>query len=125
RQQAAIRLAVSGARFVSITGPAGTGKGYASSAMTALWHRQGRRVLAVAVAGRTAQQAAADSGADEALNINLLLTRLEHGNLTLGRNDVLLVDEAGMADHARYAPLLEAAARSGATLVQVGDDHQL
>jgi conjugative relaxase-like TrwC/TraI family protein len=125
RQAAAVRLAVSGARFVSITGPAGTGKGYASSAMTALWHGQGRRVIAAAVAGRTAQQAAADSGADEGANINLLLARIEHGRLTLGRNDVLLVDEAGMVDHARYAPLLEAAARSGATLVQVGDDHQL
>jgi conjugative relaxase-like TrwC/TraI family protein len=125
RQAAAIRLAVSGARFVSITGPAGTGKGYATSAMTALWHRQGRRVLAVAVAGRTAQQAAADSGADEALNIDLLLTRLEHGRLGLSPGDVVLADEAGMIDHARYAPLLEAVARSGATLVQVGDDHQL
>ena len=125
RQAAAIRLATSGARFVSITGPAGTGKGYASSAMTALWHRQGRRVMAVAVAGRTAQQAAADSGADRAYNINLLLTLLEHGRLRLDSSDVLLVDEAGMVDHARYAPLLEAAARSGATLVQVGDDHQL
>jgi conjugative relaxase-like TrwC/TraI family protein len=124
-QAAAIRLAVSGAGFVSITGPAGTGKGYASSAMTALWQQRGRRVIAVAVAGRTAQQAAADAGADEPMNIDLLLARLEQGIVQLGRNDVLLVDEAGTIDHARYAPLLEAAAKSGATLVQIGDDHQL
>jgi conjugative relaxase-like TrwC/TraI family protein len=125
RQAAAVRLAVGGARFVSITGPAGTGKGYASSAMAVLWRDQGRRVIAAAVAGRTAQQAAADAGADQALNLNLLLTRLEHGLLDLGPDDVILVDEAGMVDHRRYTPLLETAARSGATLVQVGDDRQL
>ncbi|MDQ6898081.1 MAG: AAA family ATPase [Candidatus Dormibacteraeota bacterium] len=39
--------------------------------------------------------------------------------------DVLLVDEAAMIDHERYANLLEAAADAGATLVQVGDDRQL
>lgn len=125
RQAAAVRVAVSGGRFVSITGPAGTGKGYASSAMALLWRRLGRRVIAAAVAGRTAQQTAADVGADEALNLDLLLTRLEHGLLELGPTDVILVDEAGMVDHRRYTSLLEAVASSGATLVQIGDDRQL
>jgi hypothetical protein len=38
--------------------------------MTELWHSIGRRVTAVAVAGRTAQQAAADSGADQAMTVD-------------------------------------------------------
>jgi hypothetical protein len=46
------------------------------------------------------------------------------GTLRLDEQDVLLVDEAGMLDHQRYAPLPEAAVASGATLVQVGDDRQ-
>src|SRR5262249_29045771 len=39
--------------------------------------------------------------------------------------DVLLVDEASMVDHKRYARLLEAVASSEATLVQIGVDRQL
>lgn len=38
---------------------------------------------------------------------------------------MLVVDEASMIDHSRYAALLEAAASSGTTIVQIGDDRQL
>ncbi len=136
QQAVAVRLAVSGARFVSITGKAGTGKGYATSVMTTLWHATGRRVTALAVAGLRAQQAGADAGADDAMTVDKLRVAmaaeadrlsgaLRAGALRLDERDVLLVDEAGMLDHHRYAPLLEAAVESGATLVQVGDDRQL
>jgi len=47
------------------------------------------------------------------------------GRLRLGPEDVWLVDEAAMIDHARYAALLEAAADAGVTVIQVGDDRQL
>jgi conjugative relaxase-like TrwC/TraI family protein len=135
-QAAAVRLAVSGARFVSITGKAGTGKGYATSVMTDLWHASGRRVTALAVAGLRAQQAGADARADDAMTVDKLRAAMaaeadrlhgamRAGTLKLDAHDVLLVDEAGMLDHHRYAPLLEAAVASGATLVQVGDDKQL
>ncbi len=136
QQAAAVRLAVSGARFVSITGKAGTGKGYATSAMTTLWRATGRRVTALAVAGLRAQQAGADAAADNAMTVDKLRVAmaaeadqltgaLRSGALRLDGRDVLLVDEAGMLDHHRYAPLLEAAVASGATVVQVGDDQQL
>ncbi|MBJ7598817.1 MobF family relaxase [Candidatus Nephthysia bennettiae] len=87
-QREAIALAVSGARFVSITGPAGTGKGFASHAAVKIWHDQGRRVIALAVAGRTAQQAQVDAETDLNKTIDQLLTRIEHGLFQLGRNDV-------------------------------------
>jgi conjugative relaxase-like TrwC/TraI family protein len=125
RQRDAVALATSGARFVSITGPAGTGKGYASHAMVAAWKRQDRRVLALALAGRTAQQAQADSGADRAYTLDGLAAAIRVGALDLVESDVLLVDEAGMIDHERYAALLEAAAAARATVVQVCDDKQL
>ena len=116
-QRQAVELATSGARFVSITGPAGTGKGYASQAMVAAWRRQGRRVVALAVTGRTAQQAKADSGADAAYTLDGLSARLQYGVMDLQPRDVLLVDEAGMVDHNRYADLLQAVSEAAATLV--------
>lgn len=124
-QLQAVRLATSGARLVSITGPAGTGKGHASRAIASAWQQQGRRVIALAVAGRTAQQAKADSGAREAWTIDGLKARIDYERVQLGPRDVLLVDEAGMIDHERYVVLLEAAADAGATVIQVGDDRQL
>jgi hypothetical protein len=124
-QQEAITLALSGASFVSIAGPAGTGKGWASHAMTDLWHQQDRRVIALAVAGRTVQQAKADSGADLAITIDGFRARTERGSFKMRSTDVLLIDEAGMIDHQRYATPLEAAAAAGAVVVQIGDDRQL
>ncbi|MBJ7611921.1 MAG: AAA family ATPase [Candidatus Dormibacteraeota bacterium] len=133
-QREAIALALSGARFVSIAGPAGTGKGYASRAMVDLWREQGRRVFALAVAGRTTQQAAHDSGA-KPMTLDALTARMKPRwsppaiefppPFQLRKSDVLLVDEAAMIDHERYANLLETAANARATVVQVGDDKQL
>jgi conjugative relaxase-like TrwC/TraI family protein len=124
-QVEAVLVAVSGARLVSITGPAGTGKGVTSAGITALFQGRGRRVIALAVPGRTAQQAGADARADLARTIDGFIHRVRAGGLQLTEADVLLVDEAGMIDHARYADLLEVAAEAGATVVQVGDDKQL
>jgi conjugative relaxase-like TrwC/TraI family protein len=132
-QLEAVVVAVSGARFVSITGPAGTGKGVTSAAITALFQGstirllqgRGRRVIALAVPGRTAQQAGVDAKADLAMTIDGLVHRVRAGGLQLTGADVLLVDEAGMIDHARYADILEAAADAGTTVIQVGDDKQL
>jgi conjugative relaxase-like TrwC/TraI family protein len=131
-QAAALKLVVSGTRFASITGPAGAGKGATSEAITTLFHStgrllrgHGRRVIALAVASRTAQQAGADAHADETMNLKQLEARVARGSLSLGPDDVLLVDEAGLISHQLYAPLTEAAAAGGATVLQVGDDQQL
>jgi len=124
-QEASLRLAVSGARFVSISGKAGTGKSNTMAAMSALWHEQRRRVIATAVPGRTAQKAAVDSNADLVLNLDQFRVQVENGQLRLRPGDVVLAEEAGQIDHHRYAPLVEAVSRSGATLVQLGDDKQL
>src|SRR5262249_24699887 len=124
-QAAAVRLAVSGHRLVSITGPAGTGKGYATKVMASLWHSQGRRGITAAVPGRTAQQAAADADADDSMTIDRLTHRLTTRQVKLSSKDLVLVDGASNGAHRRYARLLEAVASREATLVQIGDDRQL
>jgi hypothetical protein len=124
-QAAAVRLATSGHRFVSITGPAGTGKGVTSGIIAPLWQAHGREVIALAVAGRTAQQAGHDARADLAKTIDGLVYAVENGYRTIDDPTVLLIDEAAMIDHARYASLMEVAARAEATVIQVGDDKQL
>lgn len=125
-QEEALRAATSGSRFVSVTGPAGTGKGVATRGMVDAFRSQGRRTIAVAVAGRTSQQAREDSGADEGMTIDALTARMSSpGPFTIRAGDVLIVDEGGMVDHERYAALLTVASLNGATVIQVGDDKQL
>jgi conjugative relaxase-like TrwC/TraI family protein len=132
-QATAVRLAVSGARFVSISGPAGTGKGLAANSIAGLVHRSawrvlesaGRRVIALAVAGQRAQETGAESDADDAMTLDALEVRLGDGRERLVEGDVLLVDEGGVIEHPRYAALLEAAAAAGVTVIQIGDDKQL
>jgi conjugative relaxase-like TrwC/TraI family protein len=124
-QAAAVRLATSGRRFVSITGKAGTGKGVTSGVIAPLWRALGREVIALAVAGRTAQQAGHDARADLAKTLDGLVYSVEHGYRTIDASTVLVVDEAAMIDHSRYAALLDVAARARATVIQVGDDRQL
>ena len=53
--------------------------------MVAIWQAQGRRVIALAVAGRTARQAQAYSGADVAYTLDGLAARVEHGAIDLRR----------------------------------------
>jgi conjugative relaxase-like TrwC/TraI family protein len=124
-QATAVRLATSGHRLVSITGQAGTGKGVTSGVIAPLWQALGREVIALAVAGRTAQQAGHDARADLAKTIDGFVAAVGGGYRVLAPGTVLVVDEAAMIDHARYASLLEVAAAAGATVIQVGDDRQL
>ncbi len=124
-QAAAVRLATSGHRLISVTGQAGTGKGVTSGVIAPLCQAQGSEVIALAVAGRTAQQAGHDARADLAKTIDSLVYAVENGYRTINASTVLIVDEAAMIDHSRYASLLEVAAQAGATVIQVGDDRQL
>src|SRR5207244_2742596 len=86
---------------------------------------QGRQTYALAVPGRTAQQAGHASGAVP-MTIDSFVARVNQvGGAAKYRHAALIVDEAAMIDHHRYAGLLEAAADAQATLVQIGDDEQL
>ena len=124
-EQAGAVSAMLGGRFVAVTGEAGAGKGAVAAATADVWSAQHRRVIAVAVAGRTAQRLAADLGAGaEAMTLDGLMTRLEHGRLTLRDDDVIVLDEAGMVDTRRWARFVSVV-KDRATVVALGDSAQL
>ena len=54
-----------------------------------------------------------------------MLSGLERGTLTLGFDDVVVLDEAGMVGTRDMARLVETTKESGAKLVLVGDPRQL
>ena len=118
-------IAVLRDRFAAVTGEAGSGKGAVLAAAASVWHRQERRVFAVAIAGATAQRLAADLGnGAQAMTLDGLVTRLRHGRLALREDDVIAIDEAGMIDTRRWAAFASVV-KDRATVVAVGDSSQL
>ena len=110
---------------VVLVGEAGTGKGVVLDGAREAWERDGQRVIGTAIAGATAQRLGADAGIRETTTTDSLIGRVEHDKLTLDRNSVVVMDEAGMADTRRLAKLIEITRASGSKLVLAGDSAQL
>jgi ATP-dependent exoDNAse (exonuclease V) alpha subunit len=81
-------------------------------------------VIATATSGQAARTVGHDAGIDS-YTVASLLARLEHGNLTLDPNSVVVLDEAGMTDDAHLLALITHTSAAGAKLILVGDDRQL
>ena len=79
------------------------------------------------MSGSTAERLGADSPAftGHTLTLDALVARTNTGIVEIGRDTVIVLDEAGMVDHARLDALTELVERSGAKLIAVGDGKQL
>lgn len=127
-QRQAVELAAK-EELLLLTGGPGTGKTTSVRAIVALFERMGLNVLLAAPTGRAAKRMSETSGR-EARTIHRLLeyspqedgfARNEDNPLACG---LLVVDEASMMDTLLFYHLLKAVPL-GATVVLVGDVHQL
>jgi ATP-dependent exoDNAse (exonuclease V) alpha subunit len=109
-----------------VVGKAGSGKTAALAAAHDAWHASGFHVLGCALAGRAAQELHA-AARIPSHTIDRLLGWLDTGDPRgrLTARSVLVVHEAGMVDTRTLARLARHATRARATLVLVGDHHQL
>lgn len=137
-QRAAIRgVLTSGAQIESLCAAAGTGKSFTVGAIADTWQGAGRRVFGLATS-----QAATDVLAEEnvtARNIAAWLTtqaRLDSvepggpdpggaAGWRLQAGDLVVVDEAGMADTPDLAAIQSRCEAAGAKLLMTGDPRQL
>lgn len=107
-----------------IIGQAGTGKSASAGAYIRAFEAAGRRVI-----GTSTSQAATDNLKQEAgiegYNCAELLHALDSGKLTLGRDDVVVLDEAGMVGAKTFRRIQKHVDRAGGKLVAVGDPKQL
>jgi ATP-dependent exoDNAse (exonuclease V) alpha subunit len=87
----------------------------------------GRHTIGIAVSGSTAERLGADSPAltGQTLTLNALVARANTGTVEIHWNTTIILDEAGMVDHARLDALTELVERSGAKLIAIGDGKQL
>jgi len=121
QRRAVQRLAERG--FGVLTAPAGAGKGEVLRAVAEIRGATGHRVIAVAAAGETAQRFGREVGADVTLTVEAFVRRVEARRLVVGRQDAVLVDEAGLLEDWRWLALLRAAGPAAMTVT--GDAAQL
>jgi ATP-dependent exoDNAse (exonuclease V) alpha subunit len=123
-QRDVIRAATIGKRLVHVQGAAGTGKSTTLGAITRAWQAAGYQVVGAAVAWRAANTLGADLGI-EASAIDSWLSRIDRGGEPFTGKTCLIVEESGLQSTPQALRLLEAVARSGGIVVNVGDEHQL
>lgn len=127
-QRAVVCFCTSGARFQIIQGAAGTGKSVSLAALREAYESAGNRVIGLAPSGAAAAELQNSAGI-QARTIHSLLMRLENDNAQyrekLRANDVIICDEAGLADLRTLHKLAGYCDAAGAKLVLVGDGRQL
>jgi Ti-type conjugative transfer relaxase TraA len=113
-----------GRGLASVIGYAGTGKSAMLGVAREAWEREGYQVRGAALSGIAAENLEGGSGI-----ASRTIASLEHawarGRDQLSRNDVLVVDEAGMIGTRQMERVLSHARDAGAKVVLVGDPEQL
>jgi len=107
-----------------VSGFAGTGKSYMLGAAREAWEAEGYRVQGMALSGIAAENLQKGSGINSYTVANRMLV-WESSHEPLGRQDILVVDEAGMLGSRQTGRIVEEAHKAGAKVVFVGDPEQL
>ncbi|MFI6333153.1 AAA family ATPase [Micromonospora chersina] len=131
-QADAVRGVLGDGRQVSvIVGPAGTGKSYAQGVITKTWEEAGGKVIGLAPSS-VAAAVLADAGVSTTTNITQFLLfqdgkgpLADRARFALRPGDLVIVDEAAMANHPDIAKLVQIVADAGAKMATVGDDAQM
>ncbi|YCI06430.1 Ti-type conjugative transfer relaxase TraA (plasmid) [Ensifer sp. D2-11] len=123
-QRTAIAHVAGGERIAAVIGRAGAGKTTMMKAAREAWEAAGYRVVGGALAGKAAEGLEKEAGI-VSRTLSSWELRWNKGRNQLDDKTVFVLDEAGMVSSRQLALFVEAATRSGAKLVLVGDPEQL
>lgn len=115
----------SGRELAVAIGPPGTGKSTAMAAVREAWETTGGRVLGFAPSAVAASVLGDELGVRANTLHSLLLAHALGAEIDIEAGDMLLVDEAGMADTRSLDGIRAIAAERGAVLRLLGDHRQL
>ena len=123
-QISAIRHATArGARVAVIEGAAGSGKTTTLRPITDLHREHGYEIVPTAVAWRTAVALGNDCEA-RPFCVDKLLKLAAHGQMEIGKDTLIVVDEAGMLSTRQAHHILQLSQRHDAKIVFAGDTRQ-
>lgn len=150
QRNAGLQITTQPGQFKALKGVAGAGKSYLLGVANKIWSQAGFRVTGMAISGVVAARLQRDTGIEcETIAMRLKqldskddfvfhhkrqLKRLLKGKRTyayegrsfsLGKKDVVVIDEAGMVPTRQLLQIVRACKKAGANLVLVGDWQQL
>ena len=123
-QEAALKHVTAAGDLKTLVGVAGSGKSTMLAAAREAWEAEGFTVKGAALSGIAAENLQNASGIASRTLASFEYTWKE-GRETLTRNDVLVIDEAGMIGTKQLERMLAAADHARAKVVLVGDPEQL
>ena len=125
-EQARLLWHVVGGQGVAIgEGSAGSGKSFLTDALVEAAEKSGCRVRGFAPSWKAADVLRRESGIEDIAALQGFVLKLDSGFEKLTKNDVVIVDEAGMVSLLDLAKLLRHARLSGAKVILLGDTQQL
>ncbi len=110
--------------IAAVVGFAGAGKSTMLAAAREAWEAHGYQVHGAALAGKAAEGLEESSGI-QSRTLASWSYSWDHGRDLIGRRDVFVIDEAGMAGSRQLARFIGEADARGAKIVLVGDHEQL
>jgi Ti-type conjugative transfer relaxase TraA len=123
-QAEALRHIAGAGDICAVVGRAGTGKSYMMKAANSMWVKAGYNVRGMAISGIAAKSLENESGI-ESSTIHSIKAKIAYNSLKLTSQDILVIDEAGMADLNDVAVIVDEVRKAGAKLVLIGDHAQL
>lgn len=123
-QEKALEYVTNPGDFKAIVGFAGTGKSYLMGCAKDIWEASGFRVRGMALSGIAAEGLEQGSKI-QSRTIDSHLIRWQMGSDPLNKNDILVIDEAGMLDTRKTEAIFAYANLAHAKIVVLGDDEQL
>jgi Ti-type conjugative transfer relaxase TraA len=124
QQQEAFEHVTGPSDLTALVGVAGAGKSRRLGSARLAWEAGGYTVKGAALAGIAAENLEVESGITSRTLASWELA-WSTGRDLLTRQDVLVIDEAGLVGTRQLARVLESAAKAGAKVVLVGDPEQL
>lgn len=123
-QSQAFSFITQGEDISILIGRPGVGKSYLLKPLKEYYETNQCRVIGTSLSGKVAKSLQTETGI-ESSTIASLTYRINHDFLKLDKNDVLVIDEAGMVDFASMAYLLSEANKAQCKVILVGDPDQL
>ncbi|EGO96282.1 hypothetical protein APM_0898 [Acidiphilium sp. PM] len=124
-QEAALQAMISGGGIVATQGGAGVGKTTASAGIKRACETDGKRLILASPEWRAAGVLAKELENQEKYSVDKIITGLKKGNITVSRDTVILIDEAGKMHRDQAAELFSLTRDSGAKIILVGDTRQM
>jgi Ti-type conjugative transfer relaxase TraA len=123
-QERAVHEVTAQGDLKSLVGVAGSGKSTTLAAMREIWEGEGYTVKGAALAGIAAENLEVAAGI-HARTLASYELAWNNGRDPLTKNDILVIDEAGMIGTRQLEHVLEVAEKAHAKVVLVGDPEQL